>query len=182
VAWTSPAASTTSSTSTSPATQSTSCTGEARCVGCCFSCWWIASTADLHTHLLAYCSVTCQPDCVALWCALHCSGITVTIVCCDVWWGGWCRSGRTARAGAKGLVTSLVGPRDRRLATAIQYALDKGLPLDQVTASGAQVCRTRLPRCCSAAWDAASWLECLVANRFRQHLVFQLDLSLCDVQ
>jgi hypothetical protein len=36
-------------------------------------------------------------------------------------------------------VTSLVGPRDRRLATAIQYALDKGLPLDQVTASGAQV-------------------------------------------
>ncbi|KAF6266680.1 P-loop containing nucleoside triphosphate hydrolase protein [Scenedesmus sp. NREL 46B-D3] len=48
------------------------------------------------------------------------------------------RSGRTARAGAKGLVTSLVGPRDRRLATAIQYAVDKGLPLDQVTASGAQ--------------------------------------------
>ncbi|WIA29127.1 hypothetical protein OEZ86_011638 [Tetradesmus obliquus] len=48
------------------------------------------------------------------------------------------RCGRTARAGAKGLVTSLVGPRDRRLATAIQYAVDKGLPLDQVTASGAQ--------------------------------------------
>jgi hypothetical protein len=69
----------------------------------------------------------------------------------------WCRSGRTARAGAKGLVTSLVGPRDRRLATAIQYALDKGLPLDQVTASGAQVGRTGLGRCCSAAWGAASW-------------------------
>eukprot|EP00775_Hariotina_reticulata_P013702 gene13702-13824_t len=47
------------------------------------------------------------------------------------------RAGRTARAGAVGRVTSLVGPRDRRLATAIQYALDKDLPLDQVTASGA---------------------------------------------
>ncbi|KAF8072921.1 DEAD-box ATP-dependent RNA helicase 39 [Scenedesmus sp. PABB004] len=47
------------------------------------------------------------------------------------------RSGRTARAGATGRVTSLLGPRDRRLAAAIQYALDKGLPLDQVTASGA---------------------------------------------
>lgn len=48
------------------------------------------------------------------------------------------RSGRTARGGAKGRVTSLLQSRtDRNMAKAIQYALDKGIGLDQVTASGA---------------------------------------------
>jgi superfamily II DNA/RNA helicase len=46
------------------------------------------------------------------------------------------RAGRTARAGATGRVTSLLGPRDRSLARAIQHAMQQGLPLDAVTASG----------------------------------------------
>jgi superfamily II DNA/RNA helicase len=45
------------------------------------------------------------------------------------------RAGRTARAGARGRVTSLVaGPRDRTLAARIQAALEGGAPLDGVSA------------------------------------------------
>lgn len=51
-----------------------------------------------------------------------------------------CRAGRTARAGAKGRVTSLLqSKRDRDMGKAIQYALEKGIGLDQISASGAEV-------------------------------------------
>ena len=43
------------------------------------------------------------------------------------------RSGRTARMGAKGKVTSLLTKRDRVLAQAIQTAVAKGLPLDALS-------------------------------------------------
>lgn len=43
------------------------------------------------------------------------------------------RSGRTARMGAKGRVTSLLTKRDRVLAQAIQTAVAKGLPLDSLS-------------------------------------------------
>lgn len=43
------------------------------------------------------------------------------------------RSGRTARMGAKGKVTSLLTKRDRVLAQAIQTAVAKGLPLDSLS-------------------------------------------------
>jgi superfamily II DNA/RNA helicase len=44
------------------------------------------------------------------------------------------RSGRTARMGAKGKVTSLLAKRDKVLASAIQTAVAKGLPLDSLSA------------------------------------------------
>eukprot|EP00639_Heterosigma_akashiwo_P020187 CAMPEP_0206400218 /NCGR_PEP_ID=MMETSP0294-20121207/25385_1 /ASSEMBLY_ACC=CAM_ASM_000327 /TAXON_ID=39354 /ORGANISM="Heterosigma akashiwo, Strain CCMP2393" /LENGTH=495 /DNA_ID=CAMNT_0053856369 /DNA_START=138 /DNA_END=1625 /DNA_ORIENTATION=- len=45
------------------------------------------------------------------------------------------RSGRTARMGASGMVTSVLAKRDRVLAGAIEAAVRKGLPLDTLTAS-----------------------------------------------
>lgn len=72
------------------------------------------------------------------------------------------RCGRTARAGAKGLVTSLVGPRDRKLATAIQYALAKGLPLDQVTGSAAQQVGGPIT---AALGPAGTAIQCQVQER-----------------
>lgn len=44
------------------------------------------------------------------------------------------RSGRTARAGAVGKVTSIVGKGDRILASRIEECLEKGLPLDALSA------------------------------------------------
>lgn len=44
------------------------------------------------------------------------------------------RSGRTARMGAKGKVTSLLTKRDKVLASAVQTAVAKGLPLDSLSA------------------------------------------------
>jgi len=44
------------------------------------------------------------------------------------------RSGRTARMGAKGKVTSLLTKRDKVLASAVQTAVAKGLPLDALSA------------------------------------------------
>ena len=43
------------------------------------------------------------------------------------------RTGRTARAGAVGKVTSLVTKRDRTLAQRIEKALAAGQPVDQLT-------------------------------------------------
>lgn len=43
------------------------------------------------------------------------------------------RSGRTARAGAPGRVTSLIGGKDRVLADRIEWALSHGLPLDELS-------------------------------------------------
>lgn len=43
------------------------------------------------------------------------------------------RTGRTARAGAKGRVTSLVAKRDRVLADRIRWALQHNEPLDQLS-------------------------------------------------
>jgi len=43
------------------------------------------------------------------------------------------RSGRTARAGAPGSVTSLVGGKDRVLADRIKWAIERQLPLDELT-------------------------------------------------
>lgn len=45
------------------------------------------------------------------------------------------RTGRTARAGAKGKITSLVAKGDQVLARRIEEALQKGLPLDGLSAS-----------------------------------------------
>lgn len=45
------------------------------------------------------------------------------------------RTGRTARAGASGRITSLVGKSDRVLAQRIEDCLERGLPLDQLSAS-----------------------------------------------
>lgn len=45
------------------------------------------------------------------------------------------RTGRTARAGATGKITSLVAKSDKVLAQRIEDALAKGLPLDQLSAS-----------------------------------------------
>lgn len=45
------------------------------------------------------------------------------------------RTGRTARAGASGRVTSLVGKGDRVLAERIEDALARGLPLDELSSS-----------------------------------------------
>ena len=47
------------------------------------------------------------------------------------------RAGRTARMGSDGLVTALVAKRDRVLATAIDRAIGKGLPLDSLTSNKA---------------------------------------------
>ena len=44
------------------------------------------------------------------------------------------RTGRTARAGAPGRVTSLVAKRDRVLAARIEWALQRGEPLDELSA------------------------------------------------
>ena len=45
------------------------------------------------------------------------------------------RSGRTGRAGRKGIVTSLVTKRDIVLATAIQGAIARGLPIDSLSSA-----------------------------------------------
>ncbi|GAB4819540.1 hypothetical protein N2152v2_006586 [Parachlorella kessleri] len=45
------------------------------------------------------------------------------------------RTGRTARAGATGRITSLVGKGDRVLAQRVEEALQRGLPLDQLSAN-----------------------------------------------
>lgn len=47
------------------------------------------------------------------------------------------RTGRTARAGASGKITSLVSKRDRVLASRIEEALAAGMPLDELSASKA---------------------------------------------
>ncbi|PRW05784.1 DEAD-box ATP-dependent RNA helicase 39 [Chlorella sorokiniana] len=47
------------------------------------------------------------------------------------------RTGRTARAGATGKITSLVGKGDRVLAERIEDALQRGLPLDSLSANRA---------------------------------------------
>ena len=47
------------------------------------------------------------------------------------------RSGRTGRMGSRGMVTSLVAKRDRVLATAIEHAIAKGLPIDTLTSNKA---------------------------------------------
>lgn len=49
------------------------------------------------------------------------------------------RTGRTARAGASGKITSLVAKSDRVLAQRIEEALGRGLPLDQLSASKASL-------------------------------------------
>lgn len=63
------------------------------------------------------------------------------------------RAGRTARAGAQGRVTSLLqSKRDRDMGKAIQYALDNGMGLDQVSVnSGAEVRGGTACRGCSCA-------------------------------
>lgn len=43
------------------------------------------------------------------------------------------RSGRTARAGAPGRITSLLGGKDRILAKRIEWAIKNGLPLDELS-------------------------------------------------
>lgn len=45
------------------------------------------------------------------------------------------RTGRTARAGATGRITSLIGKGDRVLAQRVEDALARGLPLDQLSAN-----------------------------------------------
>lgn len=45
----------------------------------------------------------------------------------------FCRTGRTGRMGAKGLVTSILMKRDRVLATAIQNAIETGQRLDMLS-------------------------------------------------
>lgn len=45
------------------------------------------------------------------------------------------RAGRTARAGARGKVTSLVAKRDRVLASRIEDALENDRPLDALSAA-----------------------------------------------
>jgi superfamily II DNA/RNA helicase len=57
------------------------------------------------------------------------------------------RTGRTARAGASGHITSIVTKRDAVLANRIEDALAKDLPLDELSAT-----KSVLPpnmRCCS---------------------------------
>eukprot|EP00890_Picochlorum_soloecismus_P001414 jgi/Picsp_1/2273/NSC_05737-R1_protein len=49
------------------------------------------------------------------------------------------RTGRTARAGAQGKITSLVGKPDSVLAKRIEEALSKGLPLDALSANRAVI-------------------------------------------
>ena len=49
------------------------------------------------------------------------------------------RTGRTARAGAQGKITSLVGKPDGVLARRIEEALSKGLPLDSLSANRAVI-------------------------------------------
>ena len=44
------------------------------------------------------------------------------------------RTGRTARAGQKGRVTSLVAKGDQVLASRIDQALQQGLPMDELSA------------------------------------------------
>ena len=52
------------------------------------------------------------------------------------------RTGRTARAGASGRVTSLVAKRDRTLAHRIEQALQAGEPLDNITRAPSQAARS----------------------------------------
>lgn len=47
------------------------------------------------------------------------------------------RTGRTARAGASGKITSIVAKRDRTLAARVEQALQQNLPLDQLSADRA---------------------------------------------
>ena len=49
------------------------------------------------------------------------------------------RSGRTARAGSTGKITSLVTGRDRILADRIKWAIKHGNPLDELTADKKRV-------------------------------------------
>ena len=70
------------------------------------------------------------------------------------------RTGRTARAGAAGRVTSLVAKRDRTLAQRIEQALAAGQPVDQLTGAPAGPARCAPPLSArqpnSIAW-LASW-------------------------
>ena len=46
-----------------------------------------------------------------------------------------CSAGRCGRAGRKGLVTAIVAKRDKVLSDAIQGAVARGLPIDNLTSS-----------------------------------------------
>eukprot|EP00884_Botryococcus_braunii_P001289 jgi/Botrbrau1/11160/Bobra.182_2s0015.1 len=56
------------------------------------------------------------------------------------------RTGRTARAGASGKITSLVSKKDRVLASRIEQALSAGMPLDELSSSKAVLPPNMRPR------------------------------------